>query len=433
LDVLRYKRQAPALAAFPGMRAVDVTKQRMEHIMRSNGIARGRTPLRHWLIAVAVLVIVLPGERLTVAMPGDPTPPKETASQEDSPAPRAKPQSTEGPATAVIEKDPPTPTEAAAESDKSAPSPAAEKDEQRLGVDQAIDAGIRFLKAEQRADGSWPDPVGYPGGITSLCTLALLKSGVKPDEHSAQTALAFLRPIRPSMTYSTALQTLVFCATDPQVHRKLIERNVEWFAAQQIQQGLMAGAWGYPQPRAEGDNSNTGFAVLALYEAEQVGVRAGTAVWRRALNYWTRNQNPDGSWGYKPGLPGTGSMTSQGLVCVAAAAKVLGEDKAEQPAAQAIEKAAMWLTSNFRVDGNPGLQGQQGWRLYYLLALSKAARITGKSKFGEHDWFAEGSNMLLDLQQLDGSWRGTGHAEDDSHLATSMAILFLLQGRADKE
>ena len=72
----------------------------------------------------------------------------------------------------------------------------------------------------------------------------------------------------------------------------------------------MKGAWGYPQ--AEGDNSNSQFALLALHEAERVGVSVNDQTWRLALDYWTRSQNPNGSWGYKPGLPGTGSMTCAG-------------------------------------------------------------------------------------------------------------------------
>src|SRR6185312_5231240 len=49
-------------------------------------------------------------------------------------------------------------------------------------VRDSIDRGVAYLKREQRDDGSWPDPVGYPGGITSLCTLALLNCGVPPED-----------------------------------------------------------------------------------------------------------------------------------------------------------------------------------------------------------------------------------------------------------
>ncbi len=35
--------------------------------------------------------------------------------------------------------------------------------------------------------------------------------------------------------------------------------------------------------------------------------------WRLAKAYWERVQNADGSWGYKQGLFGTGSMTAAGI------------------------------------------------------------------------------------------------------------------------
>lgn len=230
------------------------------------------------------------------------------------------------------------------------------------------------------------------------------------------------------MTYSTSLQTLVFCAADAKTEQKLIQRNVKWLVKQQKTAGQLAGAWGYPQ--AEGDNSNTAFAVWALYEADRAGVAAGEAAWQRTLDYWLKHQNIDGSWGYKPGLGGTGSMTCQGLFCVAAAAMILGGHNPDQPPAKAIEKAAAWLANHFSVRQNPGSHGQQGWQFYYLLALGKAGRILGRDQFGNHRWSAEVIDELLGKQQPDGSWKGTGHAEDDPHLATSLALLFLIQAEA---
>lgn len=410
LDMLRQQRHE-MVPALPGMRAVDITQQRFEHIMYSHGAAHRRTPLRYWLLAGMTLLIVLPGQRLDLAISEELGPSARDTVREARPATKSvsKPAA---PATEQAQKAPPE-----RRADQSRPRPAK--------LEQAIDRGVSYLKIEQQADGHWLDPVGYPGGITSLCTLSLLKWGMKPDERTAQSALKHLRAIKPSMTYSTSLQTLVFCAADAKADQKLIERNVQWLVKTQKTAGQYAGAWGYPQ--AEGDNSNTAFAIWALYEADQAGVKAGNAAWRHTLDYWLKHQNADGSWGYKPQLGGTGSMTSQGLFCVAAAAKVLAEDKPEQPPEQAIKKAAGWLGNRFSVQQNPGSHGQQGWQFYYLLALGKAGHISGRDQFGNHRWSAEGAEALLDKQQSDGSWKGTGHAEDDPMLATAMALLFLMQ------
>ena len=44
-------------------------------------------------------------------------------------------------------------------------------------VSEAIDRAVAYLKRVQGADGSWPDFAANEGGVTSLCTLALLSAG----------------------------------------------------------------------------------------------------------------------------------------------------------------------------------------------------------------------------------------------------------------
>ena len=63
-------------------------------------------------------------------------------------------------------------------------------------VRNAIDRGVRFLLGQQRDDGSWPDILDERGGVSSLCALALLSSGVEPDDPRMQNALNYLRKIR---------------------------------------------------------------------------------------------------------------------------------------------------------------------------------------------------------------------------------------------
>ncbi|MCL4190932.1 MAG: hypothetical protein KJZ87_04235, partial [Thermoguttaceae bacterium] len=62
-------------------------------------------------------------------------------------------------------------------------------------VREAIDGAVQFLKSQQGRNGMWPDWIGHthPGGVTSLCTLALLNAGVETSDESIQRALAALR------------------------------------------------------------------------------------------------------------------------------------------------------------------------------------------------------------------------------------------------
>jgi hypothetical protein len=306
-------------------------------------------------------------------------------------------------------------------------------------VRAAIEKGVAYLQREQHEDGSWPDPVGYPGGITSLCTLALLNCGVPAQDPHVQNAVNYLRKAKPQMTYSTALQTMVFCAAEPKRNQALIKRNALWLEQNQKRGGAMAGAWGYPQ--AEGDNSNSQFALLALHEAERVGVDVNDRTWQLAHAYWTANQNHDGSWGYKPALGGTGSMTCAGI-----AAMVITSDRLTRGDAEAdgdrvvccgeqqdnmpIDRALAWLGRNFSVHTNPGSRGVQGWLYYYLYGVERTGRLTNQRLIGGHDWYREGAELLVSLQdELSGYWKGVGHAEENPHVGTSLALLFLAKGR----
>ena len=82
-------------------------------------------------------------------------------------------------------------------------------------VRQAMEKGVVYLKAEQnKQQGNWSEQSGYPGGVTALCTLALLNAGVPADDPSVRTALDYLRkPKQPLRTYSVALQTMVEAAS----------------------------------------------------------------------------------------------------------------------------------------------------------------------------------------------------------------------------
>ncbi|HEX7448401.1 MAG TPA: M56 family metallopeptidase [Pirellulales bacterium] len=422
LDVLKVRRRLRGAPAWVGMRPVDITRRRLAHIVERGAAARERTPWPYWLLAALALLAVAPGAELrlrALAVADDES--QESATVESSEAAESKPAD-RSPAAAPPKDDPPADDD---NGDPEAPD-RRQPTEDTARIRRAIDRGVAYLKAQQNDDGSWKDPPGFVGGITAICTLALLESGAVPADDAVQRALAYLRTLKPQTTYAASLATMVFCAAEPQRDQKHIQRYAKWLAEQQKQVIPMRGAWGYPQ--AEGDNSNTGFAVLALYEADRAGVQVEQDVWRRTLKYWTSTQAADGAWGYKPFTPGTGSMTCQGIACVAAACEVLDERQPDQPGPIALQKASQWLGQHFSVEINPGITGRnaQGWRLYYLRALSRAGRLSGRREFGNHDWFAEGAKSLLALQTIPGGyWKGAGHAEDEPQFATSLALLFL--------
>ncbi len=305
-------------------------------------------------------------------------------------------------------------------------------------VREAIDLAVDYLRREQLASGSWAEAAFYPGAMTSLCTLAMLNAGVPPDDPTIQNALNYLRKFQPEKTYSAALQTMVFAIAEPS-NQLLLMRNVKWFEDTQERDGVRKGSWGYPD--GGGDNSNTQFALLALHEAERAGVSANQQTWRLAYDYWKRTQNQDGSWGYKPGAHGTGSMTCAGIAAMIITADRISQGDVEvdgdtiqccgsQVQRTEIQKGINWMGRHFSVHTNPGQFGPPDWLLYYLYGLERVGRLTNQRLIGKNDWYREGAELLVRNQdRLTGIWTGAHFPEDNALLGTSLSLLFLSKGR----
>jgi len=311
-------------------------------------------------------------------------------------------------------------------------------------VRDAIDRATAYLLRQQQPDGAWePDYERYPGGVTALCTLALLNAGVEPEEEHVQSAMNYLRKIRPARTYVVSLQIMVFCKAGLERDRPLVAHRVSWLESSQISEGQMRGAWSYPGMGQSGDNSNSQFALLALHEAERFGVEVDGRTWRIAKAYWEQSQNADGSWGYKPGQYGTGSMTCAGIASMVITADRVGQGSAQVDGERIrcclgegaddspIRRAMQWLGRNFAVGANPysPLDGKLHL-LYYLYGLERAGRLTAQRFIGGHDWYREGCEHLLRMKggAVSDHWVGVA---DEEHplIATSLALLFLSKGR----
>jgi hypothetical protein len=311
-------------------------------------------------------------------------------------------------------------------------------------VQQSIDRGVAYLRSTQSERGGWKEYMGQTGGLTSLCTLALLTAGVAPDDPAIQKSLAYLRKLEPNETYSVALQTLVLCQIGAASDLVRIRRNVSWLEAEQVTEGSEArvGGWGYGRGRVGGDPSNSQFALLALDAAEQRGVAVKPEAFELASKYWQFRQTSSGGWAYElTTSPPTGSMTSAGIASTVicrgrlgnASSKIVDGNiqccggKAE--ARDAVEDGLKWLGERFSVQINPGNSGSSTL-FYYLYALERVGRMTGRRFIGGHDWYREGAQRLLEAQDgFQGFWSGVGFGEDDRNVTTSFALLFLAKGK----
>ncbi|MDA1052436.1 MAG: DUF4159 domain-containing protein [Planctomycetota bacterium] len=318
-------------------------------------------------------------------------------------------------------------------------------------VRDSIERGKAFLKSEQKSDGSWLEYSRYTGGVTALATMALLNSGEDVESPAVQKALDYLRSLGdPTSVYSASLQVMALAAAEPAKDALIIRRNVQWLESVQLRGGFRRGAWSYGTD-GSGDNSNTQFALLALHEAERVGVEVKRETWEAALDYWLRTQRADGSWSYlelEPTIvniapePSTGSMTCAGIGCVVICASKLHSGDARvignsveccgtQSEDDAVERAMQWLSRHFSTSRNPSaINLRRSHLYYYLYAVERVGRLTGRRFIGRHDWYREGATSLLDMHDdFRGLWSGAAPAEDVPAVATSLALLFLSKGR----
>jgi hypothetical protein len=88
----------------------------------------------------------------------------------------------------------------------------------------------------------------------------------------------------------------------------------------------------------------------------------------------------------------------------------------------AIRDAAAYIAKNFSVRKSRDARGMlvgSGWGDYYhLFSLERAGVMAMVEKFGEHDWYREGAEAILEAQLRDGSWQ-------KETVYTAFAILFL--------
>jgi len=318
-------------------------------------------------------------------------------------------------------------------------------------VDRALRNGVRFLKSQQRNDGSWnEEDSDSAAGMTSLVTLALLTAGEPVNSPKIQQSLTYLRNFGPDelkRVYSVSLQTMVLAAAEPERDRLRITANVAWLEKAQIKVADRVpwpGSWSYTaQKFMPGDNSNTQYALLGLNAAHEVGIPVSPQVWTLARQYWEMAQRRDGGWPYKPddGQGSTGSMTSAGIssLIITGLKRFQGQESLVGDEIHDCGKGGInvdlqrgldWMANHFSVTQNFG-NGLM-WRYYYLYGVERAGRLSGQRFFGSHDWYREGSERLVREQDpVQGLWLGSGTIENRNALVTtSFAILFLAKGRS---
>jgi hypothetical protein len=364
-------------------------------------------------------------------------------------------------------------------------------EEQRL-VDDAIVNGVWYLEDHQAPGGTWGNP---PVGCAALPGLTLLECGVPGSDPVVQKVAHFVREQAPKLTYSSPYDTyqvaLAILFLDRLGEYKDKEHIQDEKLIQYLALRLVAGqrpddggrrpdggGWDYTCPaldrrrtqelltrlredkvsldqwrkaalngKAFGpgrfDNSNTQFAVLALWVARRHDVPIDRTV-ALVERHFRRTQllgqggaavgdpkgdnlNLDGSWLYDTGVNSSHwpTMTCSGLLGLAVAHGVSedGAEKQQKPLGDPAVKRALAMLA--REIDRPGEERDPD--LYFLWSLERVGVLYDLPKIDDKDWYAWGRKVLLSMRQPDGSWKGGAYYGNTPVLNTCFALLFLKQ------
>ncbi len=289
-------------------------------------------------------------------------------------------------------------------------------DEPRTGdVDAAVQRALGYLRQSQHRDGCWlANGFGsqQSPGITGICVMAFLSAGHTPTEgpHAAALHQAIRWVMRNQQRsglislgdsfdmYHHGICTLMLAEvvgmTDGSLAdelRQRLARAVELILKAQRISGGGRGGWRYSAVGGDADLSVTGWQVLALRAAKDVGCDVPSSAIDRAIEY-VRACYDDGrgAFCYMPNNHLTVPCTGTGILCL----ELAGKDFHRSP--QSLRAGGYILRNGPSLD-----QAHCFYGLYYC---SQAM-----FQLGERYWEGYRQKMLdllLPAQKTTGAWVG---------------------------
>jgi hypothetical protein len=345
---------------------------------------------------------------------------------------------------------------------------------QQRKIDDAIVNGVWYLRDHPWGDDP-PDLSGYGLSISmaALPALTLLECGVPASDPLVQKAAALVRTkarqaVTDRDTYQLALAILFLDRLGDKKDAELIQLLALRLVAGQR---LADGGWDYTCPQFDkpaiktllqqlrdgkktleqwrqtalngkpfdmgrSDNSNTQFAVLALWVASRhnVAIAKPIALVEKRFRDSQKTEGTgaaatgvDGSWVYcQPDDNGASfgwpSMTCSGLLGMAVAhgVKQKAGDKKKALDDPVVQRGLAMLG---RAIDQPN--DARPLDLYFLWSMERVAVLYNVEKIGNKDWYAWGSKDLLAAQAADGSWKENQLTGGSPVVASCFALLFL--------
>jgi hypothetical protein len=349
----------------------------------------------------------------------------------------------------------------------------------QMKINKAVDDGLDYLRRQQRKDGSWSYKFSvYNVGVTSLAgwTLAAnVPANKRPlaDKNIAKAA-EYVRKnvINDKKTYNVALAIFFLSFLRDVEDAPLIALLADRLARSQNPQ---TGSWSYDcamlpdnvmanvlplvnlrngkfnptevtkpadlpaviQQRVQllkgqvrqvttrsaigGDNSNTQFAMMALWVARRYGaVHDANLV--AVEEHFRKTQRKDGFWGYtgsKRAPENTHAMTCAGLLALKLGQELLPKGGALMNDVQVARGFDRLFSS---LDNR---QTKDDKRFYYFLwSVERVGVAYNIKNVKGTDWYDYGVDFLLPRQAKNGSW-ADANSEFPGVTDTSFAVLFL--------
>ena len=303
-------------------------------------------------------------------------------------------------------------------------------------VDASVERALAFLASQQTDEGAWrTEAWGESTAITSLAVMSFLAAGYLPDEgpygeritrgirwvirQQQPNGMLVVRSQSHGPMYDHGICTLMLAevsgmmrGADERVVRRSLEKATLLILESQAvrKQNRHEGGWRYQVDSRDSDLSVTGWQVMALRAAKDIGCDVPAEAIDFAIEYVKEcsDQNQKG-FGYQPGNGATPTMTGTGITCL----EVCGAHRTEE----ALAGANFLLTRPLR---------EQTPYFYY------GVYYTGVGMFKIGEEFAEATHQhlvstLLPIQQADGGWNPIHGSERQAGriYSTSMSVLAL--------
>jgi hypothetical protein len=293
----------------------------------------------------------------------------------------------------------------------------------------AKERAIHFLLENQHADGSWslPGNERFSHAGAAFLGFALLRAGLPPDHAAIWKVDRLLEYFPPRSTYDAAVRVQFLDALRPSDFRVRMQACAEHL----VHPRRDYYGYGYTPTLPYGDLSNHQFALLAWDILDDHGLGPGEEAWKDWTQLLLRQQTVDGGWGYLLEESSSPTMRLAGLACLAACRRgLLRAGEGSKPLREidaALDHGFASAGAAWFLDAEQKKPPLRRWIHYAGATLERAASLANRKQVGEHDWFAELTQFLLEAQRSNGSWSSS---QGEPVLNTGLALATLARSTA---